>query len=324
MAATAVEPVKGYELKIVRTFDAPRELVWKAWTDPEMSKQWAGPRGFRAIEYTAAGHSGGSWHMTMEGNVPGTDQPVQMGQGGTILEFDPPRLLKYTFAWDDRKCVGLGESPFKENVVTVELKEQGRKTVMTFTQGPFETEGERNGHNGGWNSAFDKFAEFMLAEQPYREPDPNDIPTELHLKRFFKAPRPLVFDAWTRPEMVQQWWGPKGFTCPRCDWDARQGGAIYAEMKGPDGTVHPMTGKFIEVYPPYRFHFIASVPDKEGKPIFENWNSVFFEEVDGGTMVTLDVHVMTQTGAAPQYLKGMTAGWSSSLEKLKELIESKH
>lgn len=321
MAATAVEPRKGYELKIVRTFDAPRELVWKAWTDPEMAKQWAGPRGFTSKEYRTGTKVGDTWHMSMEGNIPGTEQLACLSQGGKILEIDPPRLLKYTFAWNNRASVGLEEGPYPESVVTVELEEQGRKTVMTFTQGPFATESERNGHNGGWNSAFDKFAEFMLAQQPYREPDPNDVPTELHLKRFFKAPRSLVFDAWTRPEMVSQWWGPKGFTCPCCEWDAKQGGEIYVEMKAPDGTIYPMTGKFIEVYPPYRFHFTATAPDRDGIPIFENWNSVFFEEVEGGTMVTLDVHVMMQTTAAPQYLKGMTAGWTSSLEKLKEMLE---
>jgi uncharacterized protein YndB with AHSA1/START domain len=55
--------------------------------------------------------------------------------------------------------------------------------------------------------------------------------------------------------------------------------------------------------------------------MFENWNSVFLEEEEGGTMVTIDVHVMSQTEVAPQYLKGMSAGWSSSLEKLAEMVE---
>jgi uncharacterized protein YndB with AHSA1/START domain len=70
------------------------------------------------------------------------------------------------------------------------------------------------------------------------------------------------------------------------------------------------------------FHFTAAALDEDGAPIFENWNSVFFDEVDGGTMVTLDVHVMTQTDLAPQYLKGMTPGWSSSLERLAELVQA--
>jgi len=86
------------------------------------------------------------------------------------------------------------------------------------------------------------------------------------------------------------------------------------------GDSHPMSGKFVEVYPPYRMHFTAAALDKAGKAMFENWNSVFFEEVDGGTMVTLDVHVMSQTEVAPQYLKGMSQGWSLSLDKLEELL----
>jgi len=309
----------GYELAITRVFDAPRELVWRAWTEPEMAVQWSGPRGFKATEFEAPTAVGGRWMLTMEGCRPGSDVPVHLKQGGTVLEFDPPRLLKYTFAWEPRSSVGLGESPYKENVVTVRLEEAGSKTVMHFTQGPFATEGERDGHLGGWNSAFDCFAEFMAREVPPRVTAPGEVPTELHLKRFFAAPREMVFDAWTEPEMVAQWWGPRNFTTTVDRWEARGGGEIYATMHGYDNS-HPMSGKFVEVYPPYRMHFTTAALDKDGEKMFENWNSVFFEEVDGGTMVTLDVHVMSQTEVAPQYLKGMSQGWSLSLDKLEELL----
>ena len=322
--ATMTEPVKGYELTITRVFDAPRELVWKAWTDPEMAMHWMGPRGFTATEFVVPHEVGEEWHMTMVGRVPASQEPVTLRQHGRTLEMDPPRKLVYTFAWDNRACVGLSESPFKENTITVLLEEKGNKTVMTFTQGPFVTEGERDGHNGGWNSAFDKFAEFMLAEQPPRVPDPDDVPSELHLKRVFAAPRQLVFDAWTKPEMVAQWWGPKGFTTSVEEWNAFTNGEILAIMRSPDGTNYPMSGRFIEFYPPYRFHFAASALDNDGNTIFENWNSVFFEEVDGGTQVTLDVHVMSQTETAPQYLKGMKEGWSQSLDKLENLLRASH
>ena len=50
-SAVATGTEQGYELNITRTFDAPRELVWKAWTDPEMVKEWMGPRGFKATTY---------------------------------------------------------------------------------------------------------------------------------------------------------------------------------------------------------------------------------------------------------------------------------
>jgi len=146
------------------------------------------------------------------------------------------------------------------------------------------------------------------------------VPSELHLKRFFAAPRQLVFDAWTKPEMVAEWWGPRHFTTTVEKWEAENGGEIFAVMHGPDGMSHPMSGKFLEFYPPYRFHFTAAALDKDGNAMFENWNSVFFEDVEGGTQVTLDVHVMRQTEVAPQYLKGMTAGWGQSLDKLSELL----
>jgi uncharacterized protein YndB with AHSA1/START domain len=322
MSAIATEPVTAYELKITRTFDAPRELVWKAWTDPEMAMYWMGPRGFQATEFVAPSEPGQPWHLSLEGHIPGTDQKVCLRQGGVVKEIKPPELLVYTFAWDSRESVGLGDSPYKENIVTVRLEERGGKTVMHFTQAPFATAAERDGHTGGWNSAFDRFAEFMLTKQPGHVPPPGDVPSELHMKRVFAAPRQMVFDAWTKPEIVAQWWGPAGFTTPVCEIDARSGGVLRIHMRGPDGTIYPMTGRFVEFYPPYRFHFTSSPLDKDGNPLFDLWNSVFFEEVEGGTQVTLDVHVTMMTREAPQYLKGMTIGWTQTLDRLGKLLSS--
>jgi uncharacterized protein YndB with AHSA1/START domain len=320
MTATIAEPQKAYELKITRTFDAPRELVWKACTDPAMFAHWRCPRGFHVTGGDMPSHPGGEWHITAAGKRPGTEQEATIAQHGRVLEFDPPRKLAYTFAWTDRSCVGLGPSPYTENTVTMLFEEKGNKTVMTFTQGPFATEEECQGHTGGWNSAFDKFAEFVLAEQPNRTPDPNDVPTELHLKRVFHAPQQLVFDAWTNPEMLAQWFGPYNFTNTVHKWETRRGGEIHIVMHSPDGVNYPMAGRFVDIYPPFRFHFTASALDSDGNPIFENWNSVFFEEVEEGTRVTLDVHVTTIHANASFYLKGMADGWSQSLDKLSDLL----
>jgi uncharacterized protein YndB with AHSA1/START domain len=316
-----LEPLRGYELKITRVFDAPRELVWRAWTDPAMQMQWMGPRGFITTELDMPLNHGASWRQTMEGLVPANGTPVKLKQHGTVHEVRPPELLVFSFAWDVPSDVGLSNMDFEENIVTVRLEEQGSKTVMTFTQGPFFSASACDGHTGGWNSSFDKFAEFLLAEQPQREPDPNDVPTELHLRCFFEAPRDLVFAAWTKPEMLAEWWAPKGFTIPRCEFEGKGGGKIYIEMKAPDGTVYPMSGRIVEFYAPYRFHFTATPLDKNGNAIFETWNSVFLEEKNGGTEVTLDVHVMSMTDAAPMYLRGMKEGWSQSLEKLAQLLK---
>ncbi len=321
-SANAMPATQGYELTITRVFDAPRELVWKAWTDPAMAKEWMGPRGFTTTEFTTSEKPGEAWHLTMVGQRPGSEQMVNLVQGGTVLEAKPPELLKYTFAWEPRSAVGLPESPFKENIVTVRLEERGGKTVMHFTQTPFATESERDGHKGGWNSAFDCFAEFMLRVQPERKPAADEVPSELHLRRFFAVPRQMVFDAWTKPELVRQWWGPKCFTAPLCEMDARQGGAIRIHMQGPDGTVYPMTGRFVEFYPPYRFHFTSS-PLKDGIEVLETWTSVFFEEVDGGTEVVVDVHVTKSMPEAALYLKGMREGWNQMMDKLVEFVKAR-
>jgi uncharacterized protein YndB with AHSA1/START domain len=316
-----LESPGSYELKITRVFDAPRDLVWKAWTDPAMQMQWMGPRGFVTTELEMPKTAGSPWRRTMEGLVPAKGTPVKLKQHGTLREVRPPELMVFSFAWDVPSDVGLSNMDFQENTITVRLEEQGNKTLMTFTQGPFLSAGACDGHTGGWNSAFDKFAEFLLAEQPQRVSDSNEIPTELHLHRFFAAPRDLVFSAWTKPEMLAQWWAPKGFTIPRCELEAKGGGKIYLEMKAPDGTVYPMSGRIVEFYAPYRFHFTSTPLDKDGNAIFETWTSVFLEEKEGGTEVTLDVHVMSMTESAPMYLRGMKEGWSQSLEKLAQLLK---
>lgn len=320
MSTAVMEPKTGYEISIARTFDAPRELVWKAFTEPAMLKEWMGPRGFQATSFEIPTKVGEPWWLEMTGHVPATQQPVTLRQGGVIKEIRPPELLSYTFAWDDRTSVGLSESPFKESVVTIRLEEQGRKTVMHFTQGPFATEGERDGHTGGWNSSFDRFAEFMLREQPTRNAATDDVPSELHMRRFFAAPRQMVFDAWTKPEMVKEWWGPKGFTVPVCEMDARQGGEFLIRMKAPDGTVCGMKGRYVEFYPPYRFHYIGMPLDKDDNPMAETWTSVFFEEKDGGTEVVLDGHFTKSPPDAARFIKGASQGWSQMLDKLAEFV----
>jgi uncharacterized protein YndB with AHSA1/START domain len=55
------------------------------------------------------------------------------------------------------------------------------------------------------------------------------------ITRVFDAPRELVWRAWTDPQYVMQWWGPKGFSCPSCEIDFRVGGKYLLCMRGPDG-----------------------------------------------------------------------------------------
>src|SRR5438874_12824597 len=86
-----------------------------------------------------------------------------------------------------------------------------------------------------------------------------NVPAPLVLTRVFDAPRELVFRTWTDPQHVEQWWGPHGFSNPVMEWDARPGGAIRNHMRGPDGTIYPSRGEFLEVVPPERLVFTMTV-----------------------------------------------------------------
>lgn len=321
-ASASQDAAPAYELAITRTFDAPRELVWQALTNETMMQEWMGPRGFETTEMRFEAKVGTRWSRKMQGPARATQEMAFLGQTGTVLEVRPPEKLVYTFAWEERGNLGLPPSPYAENTITILLEERGSKTVMRFTQTPFAFESERNGHSGGWQSTFDKLGEFLGGLHPGRAADPAEAPSELHLQRVFAAPIELVFAAWTDPKHLAAWWGPTNFTNPRCEFEPRTGGALHIDMQGPDGRIYPMAGTVAEYYPPHRIHFTASALDAEGRPMFTNWNSVFFEAVEGGTRVTLDVHVMEQTDVAPQYLKGMQAGWMQSLDKLAAFLAS--
>jgi len=139
---------------------------------------------------------------------------------------------------------------------------------------------------------------------------------ELVLTRVFDAPRELVFKAWTDPKQVAQWWGPHGFTNPVCDLDVRPGGAIRIHMRGPDGTVYPMTGVYNEVVEPERLAFTSAALDADGNPMFEVLTTVTFAEQGGKTKQIMRARVIKSTAEAAPYIKGMEAGWTQSLERL--------
>jgi len=92
-------------------------------------------------------------------------------------------------------------------------------------------------------------------------------------------------------------------------------------MRGPDGTVYPMTAIFKEVVEPERIVFQTAALDANGKPMFEVLTTVTLAAQGSKTKLTLNAKVLTMTAVAPQYLAGMEMGWTQSLERLAEHVE---
>jgi uncharacterized protein YndB with AHSA1/START domain len=153
-------------------------------------------------------------------------------------------------------------------------------------------------------------------------PAPDSADREVVITRVLDAKRDLVFKAWTEPNHLARWWGPHGFTNPVCELDVRPGGAIRIDMRGPDGTVYPMTGVFREIIEPERLMFTASSLDDEGCPLFEVLNTVTFAERAGKTTVRVLARVVMTTPEVAPYLEGMEPGWAQSLERLADQLAS--
>jgi uncharacterized protein YndB with AHSA1/START domain len=148
----------AFDLSISRVFDAPRELVWEAFTDPEHAKQWMGPRGFTTTHFEQDARPGGTWraclHQTSEWQ--GQKYP-DMWQGGVFREIVPPERVVYTFAWE-----GQAGQPTRETLITITFTElEDDRTQMDFHQEFFDTVGLRDGHNHGWNSTFDRLNDYV-------------------------------------------------------------------------------------------------------------------------------------------------------------------
>jgi uncharacterized protein YndB with AHSA1/START domain len=143
---------------------------------------------------------------------------------------------------------------------------------------------------------------------------------EFVITREFDAPRELVFKAWTEAEQIAQWWGPRGFTNPVCQWDARPGAAIHVVMRAPNEVDYPMGGEFREVVAPERLVFTSGPLDEKGNLLFEFLHTVTLVEQNGKTMLTIHSRVLKTTPEANKHIGGFEAGMTQSLVRLAELL----
>ena len=139
------------ELVVSRLIDAPRALVFKAWTQPEHIARWWGPQGFTTIGCEMDIRVGGRFRCGMR-SPEGTDY----WKVGVYREIVAPERVAFTFAWED-----AGGQLGHELLTTVTFTERGAKTLLTLRQTGFETTERRDDHGRGWTSCLERFAEYM-------------------------------------------------------------------------------------------------------------------------------------------------------------------
>jgi uncharacterized protein YndB with AHSA1/START domain len=141
------------ELVIERVFDAPRQLVWQAWTDPQQMLKWGGPRSHPIVQGEGEFKVGGKWRACLRS----VETDEDLWQGGEYREIKPPEKLVHTFHWEDDDG-----KPENEMLLELTFEEQGpKKTKLTLKQTEFRSVEQRDGHRGGWSSALDRLEEFL-------------------------------------------------------------------------------------------------------------------------------------------------------------------
>ena len=134
-------------------------------------------------------------------------------------------------------------------------------------------------------------------------------PRELVITRVFDAPRALVFEAWTKPEHLVNWFGPNGYTLPVCEMDFRAGGILRICMRASDGKEHYTQGIYREVVPSERIVWTSSFEDVPGSEIV---TSVTFADHEGKTKLTVHQTYSFESEST----RGAPQGWTETLEHL--------
>ena len=151
----------------------------------------------------------------------------------------------------------------------------------------------------------------------------------LVITRVFDAPCELVWKAWTDPEHLKRWWGPKNFTAPSCKMDLRVGGKYLFCMHSPDGKDYWTTGVYREIKKPERIVCTDSFADEKGNVVpasfygmqddmpTEMLVTVTFEDENGKTKMTLK-HAGMPAGEMGEMAQ---TGWNESFDKLAESLK---
>jgi uncharacterized protein YndB with AHSA1/START domain len=139
---------------------------------------------------------------------------------------------------------------------------------------------------------------------------------ELVVTRLFNGPPRIVFEAWTRPELMKLWWAPKSSGVPllSCDMDVRVGGQYRLEF-GQPGSSFAFFGKYLEVEPPSRL--VWTNDESEDAAV----TTVTFEEKDGQTLLVLHELYPTKE-ALDEAIAGMADGMPEQFEQLDALLAS--
>lgn len=303
--ASEAEPASERTLVIARVLDAPARLLFEAHAKPEHLRKWFGPPGYPLTLCEMDFRVGGKYRFAMTG----PDGQQMTPFGGTYLEIVRNERIQWDDAWEDADAERM--------VVTVTFDEQKdvttKMTITTvFASITMMKKHLEMGYEQGVSAGFAQLASVVndLAERSFA------------ITRVIDAPARLLFETYSKPEHLKQWYGPPGYPLTRCDVDFRVGGAYRFQMTGPDGNAGPMFGgKYLEITPFERIVY----DDAFEQPGAEHLVFVVdFIPDASGTRTTLTQTVLFDNVAdKKKYIDmGMLEGCTAALDQLHDLATS--
>jgi uncharacterized protein YndB with AHSA1/START domain len=167
----------------------------------------------------------------------------------------------------------------------------------------------------------------MLKEQPSHSPKKAE--QRLVVTRKFRAPRQLVWNAWSEPKHFMRWWGPKGFTSPSCVIDFRVGGKYLYCMSSPNGMTMWNTGIYKEIIPIEKMTFTHALSDEKGNIVTATYYQMPDNGADPEMLVILTFKeqngetemMLTQIGYGDGNIFGYAEmGWNQAFDKLADSL----
>lgn len=317
------------EITISRTFTAPRELVWLAWTDPKHVGQWWGPAGFTTTTHSMDFRPGGAWRYTMHG-PDGRDY----GNRVDYIEIDSPSRLIYTLRGE-----GSDDSvSFRTEVHFEPVGEGGRNTKVTM-RSIFPSAEARDfvihdhGAVEGGKQHLANLEDYLATMSSIQDQAP-----PFSISHLFHVPRETIWQAWTQQEHLMKWFGPKGASMRHATVDLRVGGQFHYCMSHPNGMELWGRWVFQTISPPDKLEFISSFSNERGEitpapfPGLDDfppqtWTTVTFLEHAGksrGTLVTVESRPFQGTQAQCDFFSAfhdsMRQGWSGTMQQLTEYL----
>lgn len=313
------------QINITRIFDAPRELVWKLWTDPEMVRQWWGPATYSAPASKIDLRVGGAYLNCMR-----SPEGIDYWSTGTYLEIVPFERIVCTDSFADEKgnIVPASFYGFEvefplELLITVTFEDYGsRQTRLTL---------QHVGHPGGklgematagWNESFDKLAQALDRNRPEQvktklSADPSQ--PVVVVTREFDAPRELLFKTYTDPALIPRWWGPTWLTTEVERMEPREGGRWRFINRDAEGGEHNFHGVYHEVTAPSRLVYTF---EYEGAPGHVMLEIVTFEDRNGRTWLTDTAVFQSFSDRDGMVLEGMQEGAIDTMERFAALLQA--